>query len=86
MILAPSDWIEWRDWCPICQRHVTFYTWRCLYTHRHAYHCRRCGRDAPLCVCERRRSGSSSRYYYSYPRRRRSESDRRFRIQTSYAG
>ncbi len=72
-MILPSDWIEWRDWCPICQRYVTFYTWRCLYTHRHAYHCRRCGRDAPLCSCDSRRR--SSRRYPSG----------RFRIQTSYA-
>lgn len=68
-MIRPRDLVSWLDWCPVCQRYVTFYTWRCYYSHRSSFHCRHCGEDVSICVCERRRRRA---------RRRRSG---RFRIQ-----
>ncbi|KAL2130923.1 hypothetical protein VTI74DRAFT_5748 [Chaetomium olivicolor] len=69
--LSPRQWVYWRDWCPLCQRYVTFYTWRCRYSHRYAYLCRLCGNDVAECCCEQRR-------------RRRYRRSGKFRIQGYY--
>ena len=62
-------YISYRDFCPLCNRTVTLYTWRCFYSHRHAHLnlCRKCGqnRDGGRCCCalgSERRRGTRVRF------------------------